>query len=53
VVQQEPADEVVELAGLLDVEQVPGLSQDDDPGIRDAAQRLVVAGEAQLVLGAG
>src|SRR6266699_594371 len=29
------------------------LSQDDDPGIRDAAQRLVVAGETQLVLGAG
>src|SRR6266700_7991130 len=53
VVQQELADEVVELAGLLDVEQVPRLSQDDDPGIRDAAQRLVVAGETQLVLGAG
>src|SRR5690348_3762415 len=53
VVQQEPADEVVEFAGLLDVEQVPRLRQDDDPGIRDAAQGLVVAGEAQLVLGAG
>src|SRR6266700_5885219 len=51
-VQQELADEVVEFAGLLDVEQVPRLGQDDDPGIRDAAQRLVVAGETQLVLGA-
>ena len=39
--------EVVELVGLLDVEQVPRLSQDDDPGIRDAAQRLVVAGRRQ------
>src|SRR6266700_8403013 len=51
--QQELAEEDVEFAGLLDVEQVPRLSEDDDPGIRDAAQHLVVAGETQLVLGAG
>src|SRR5580698_1774912 len=50
---QELADEAVEFPGLLDVEQVPRLGQDHDPGIGDAAQRLVVAGEAEFVLGAG
>jgi hypothetical protein len=38
--RQELADEAVEFAGLLDVDQVPRLGQDNDPGIRDAASAV-------------
>jgi hypothetical protein len=51
--RQELSDEAVEFAGLLDVDQVPRLGEDNDPGIGHAAQRGVIAGEAQLVLSSG